>query len=216
MVGHEGSPIISFRVQKFPYLVEFTSAYLSVTRTLINGSLPVSIIYLEIALQSPKFPIKSMTSKILIVNSTVCDGRLLISFSYPPLARFYKEYLEIPENSCDDKHQWEVALSGRQVSMNLPPGITFEFPGDSKDAILVFEDETMAVKWEEKMILWEQRENQEGSKRSISRSLTVGQLIEKLSLPEQMFRLRQVNGATSQSIGHISDSLIRQFRGTGN
>ncbi|KAJ5263956.1 hypothetical protein N7478_011561 [Penicillium angulare] len=172
--------------------------------------------YLEIALESPYFPINSMTSKILIVNSTVCDGRILISFSYPPLAQFYKEYLETSENSCDDKHQWGVAISGRQVSMNLPPGITFEFPGDSKDAILVFEDETMAVKWEEKMILWEKCENQEGSKRSISRSLTVGQLIEKLSLPEQTFRLRQVNGATSQSIGHMSDSLIRQFRGTGN
>lgn len=157
-----------------------------------------------------------MTSKILIVNSTVSDGRVFVSFSYPPLAQPYKEYLERPENSYDDKHEWRVAISGRQVSIDLPPGISYEFPSDSKNAILVFEDETAAVKWEEKMILWEKSTEQESPKQTISRSLIVGQVAKKLSLPGQTFWLRHVNGATRQTIGLVSDSFLKQFRGTQN
>ncbi|GLA33144.1 hypothetical protein M752DRAFT_277128 [Aspergillus phoenicis ATCC 13157] len=157
-----------------------------------------------------------MNSKILIVNSTVSDGRVIVSFSSPPLAQPYKEYLERPETSYDDKHEWRVAVSGRQVSMDLPPGMTYESHSDSKDAVLVFEDETAAAKWEEKMILWEEGTDQEGPRRSISRPLTVGQVVGKLGLPGQTFRLRHVNGATRQTIGLLSDSLIKHLRGTQN
>lgn len=110
------------------------------------------------------------------------------------------------------------------VSLVLPPGITFESPSDSKDAVLVFEDETMAVNWEKKMILWEKTTKHEGPKRSISRSFTVGQLTEKLSLPRQTYPLyhteplyhmqaaRQQIMPSPKPFGQFSDSFIRQFR----
>jgi hypothetical protein len=126
-----------------------------------------------------------MAAKILVLNTTVSDGRIIVYFSYRPSAQSYKEYLEKPENSYDDKHEWRVTISGKQVSMNLPPGIAFTIPSGSKDAVLAFEDEAKAEKWEERMILWEKRMNQEGAKRSISRTLTVGHLNEKLGLPGQ-------------------------------
>lgn len=161
-------------------------------------------------------------SKILILNSTVSNGRVLVAFSYPPLAHRYKEYLERPENAYDDKHEWGVIILQRQVvSIVLPPGITFESPSDSKDAVLVFEDETMAVNWEKKMILWEKTTKHEGPKRSISRSFTVGQLTEKLSLPGRTFpfhhmQLQFQQAPNPQRFGQFSDSFIRQFREAQN
>lgn len=100
--------------------------------------------------------------------------------------------------------------------MDLPPGITYEFHSDSKDAVLVFEDESMAEKWEEKMILWKRSVYQEGPKRSISRSLTVDQVVEKLNVQGHSFRLRNVHGAVRQTVGQVSDSLIKQLGGMQN
>ncbi|KAJ6099707.1 hypothetical protein N7467_001242 [Penicillium canescens] len=128
-----------------------------------------------------------MENKILILNATVSGDRLIVSFSYSPSAQNYKEYLEKPENSYDNHHEWNLTIAERQVSMNLPPDIAFEIPRASKDAVLAFEDEAKAMKWEENMILWEKSTNQEGTKRSISRSLTVGRLNEKLGLSERTF-----------------------------
>lgn len=126
-----------------------------------------------------------MEDMILRLNATVSAGRIIVSFSYPPSAQSYREYLEKPENTYDDKYEWRIAVLGGQLSMNLPPDITFEFPSGSKDAVLAFEDEAKAMKWEEKMILWEKMTNHKGPRRSVSRSLTVGRLNEKLGLPGQ-------------------------------
>jgi hypothetical protein len=87
--------------------------------------------------------------------------------------------------------------------MKLPSDITFELPIGSKDAVLVFEDEAKAIKWEENMILWEQTANHEGKKRRISRLLTVGSLSKKLGLPQPAFDGREVfmaNGSGYQGL----------------
>ena len=155
-----------------------------------------------------------MATKIVILQSTLRDGRLIVAFSYPPLALLYKEYLEKSENLYNDGQDWRVDILGGQVSMNLPCDITFESSSGDEDAVLVFEDEAKAIKWEEKMILWEKCSNQEGRKRRISRSLTVGHLIEKLGLSDETFQFHRVPGSSQQIVGQFSDSLLRQFKGT--
>lgn len=117
---------------------------------------------------------------LLRLNATVFDGRLHISFSYLPAAQIYKEYLQKPENSYNDEHEWEVAISATEVSMNLPSDISVGFPGGSKNTVLTFEDEAKAKEWEGKMVLWEQRANQAKETLSISQSMTIERLSERL------------------------------------
>jgi hypothetical protein len=151
----------------------------------------------DVLVKSISLATESMGTKILRLNATVSDGRIIVSFSYPPSAERYKKYLEKPESSYDDNHKWRSTISGGQVSMDLPAGVTFEFPSGSKDAVLAFADEAKATIWEEKMILWEKSANQEGTKRSISRSLTVERLNEKLGLLRNSSEFSHVSFACS-------------------
>jgi hypothetical protein len=128
-----------------------------------------------------------MADKIVRLNTTVSNGRILIYFSFPPAAQSYKEYLEKPENAYNDTHEWGVTISGGEVSMNLPSDLDSKFHGGSKNAVLIFEDEIKAMKWEQKMILWERSEKNEATERSMLRSLKFGHLYEKIHLPEREF-----------------------------
>ncbi|KAJ5166689.1 uncharacterized protein N7482_005470 [Penicillium canariense] len=158
-----------------------------------------------------------MEHKILRLNATASGGRIIIAFSYPPSAESYKEYLEKPENTYDDKHEWSVAVLEGKVSMTLPSDITFEFPSGSKDAVLAFQDEAKAIKWEEKMLIWERGTNHEGTRRSISRSLTVGRLNEKLGLPGHipLLGLNSTLAVTSNyaAFSYDFDNLLAHFKG---
>lgn len=143
----------------------------------------------------PKCPsLDSMAAKLLRLNATVSDGRIIVSFSYPPAAASYREFLARPENAYSDRHDWEAIASGAQVSMALPPDVAYEFPDGSKDAVLVFPDEARAARWQDRMMLWERPAGQAETRRVLSRSLTVGRIGQGLGAPMPICDRKLVHG----------------------
>lgn len=132
--------------------------------------------------------ISIMTQPLRLNATQISDCRIIISFSHRASAQSYYDYLKDKENSSEIV-KFEAAVSGNQVSMNLPTDITLECPDGSKDVILAFEDEDKAEASAREMIVWEKRTNQNGNRRSISRSLTIRSLSEKLGLqvPEGVY-----------------------------
>ncbi|KIW11617.1 hypothetical protein PV08_10919 [Exophiala spinifera] len=121
--------------------------------------------------------------RLNVARDSDSECRIIISFSHKASARKYYEYLKQKENSSENRKFGGLALSEYIVSMELPSDITLEFPENSSDVVLAFDDKDKAVAWEKEMILWEKRMNQTENRRSISRSLTVGGLNEKMGRP---------------------------------
>jgi hypothetical protein len=88
--------------------------------------------------------------------------------------------------------------------MNLPSDLDSKFHGGSKNAVLIFEDEIKAMKWEQKMILWERSEKNEATERSMLRSLKFGHLYEKIHLPEREFDGVVVFNANNSGAQHVA------------
>lgn len=121
-----------------------------------------------------------MATQRLRLNAEVSDNRLTISFSHKKSARHYYDWLK-RSIFCKILVS-DVDISEGKVSMNLPLRIKTESPNGPKDIVLAFSDVEEAILWDQHMIILEKRANQAENQRSVSRSLTVGILNEKLGL----------------------------------
>lgn len=121
-----------------------------------------------------------MATPILRLNAAVSGNRLAIFFSHKKSAENYYNWLESSNRSED--LNCDVDISAGMVSMDLPLGINTESPNGPNDIVLAFSNKDEATYWDQHMIIWDRRTSQAENQRSISRSLTVGTLNEKLVL----------------------------------
>jgi hypothetical protein len=123
----------------------------------------------------------------LRLDAEVTGRRITITFLHKESAKRYNDYLKNLGGLFYRNRSCEFDESNT-VSMDLPPEVTAEPIPKTKDVLLTFDDDEDAMEWERAMILWEKKVNQTENQRSISRSLTVKDLDEKLN---ETLRLKQ-------------------------
>jgi hypothetical protein len=140
-----------------------------------------------------------MASQILRLDAEATGPRdhfrLTIYFSHSESARNYYSYLQTLDSFCEEQ-ECKIAESEKDVSMYLPSDIIPVKEAGTNDVILVFTDEDKAKAWEEKMILWTGNVEM---KRSLSRSLTIQALNDKLGLSSQVFMNTAYEASTQRN-----------------